>query len=280
MFFYLLFLHCKKSSGGLYYVKQVKIKLKQQEFEIMQSVRLGIIGVNGRGRLWRFWHKPEEGVTVAAGADISPLELEKFKERCNKEAFVTTDYKEMIAREDLDGIVVATPDWLHADMVVNALEAGKFVYCEKPLATTIEDADRIIESSNRHPGKLMVGFNMRYMPFVKQMKEIADSGEIGEIKAVWVRHFVGMGSIYYYHDWHADKRNTGSLLLQKGSHDIDVVHFVTGHNTVRVAAFGSLDFFGGNRENTLECTKCPLDILEHLPPKPESAYFTALCSHL
>jgi predicted dehydrogenase len=65
-----------------------------------------------------------------------------------------------------------------------------------------------------------------------------------------------MGSIYYYHDWHADKRNTGTLLLQKGSHDIDVVHFVTGHNTVKAAAFGSLDFFGGNNADTLECTQC------------------------
>ena len=222
----------------------------------MKNVNIGIIGVNGRGRLWRFWHNPAQGVTVSAGADKDLAELEKFKERCNKDAFTTLDYKEMIKRPDLDGIVVATPDFLHAQMVIESLEAGKFVYCEKPLATTVEDADRMISCSNAHPGKLMVGFNMRYMPFVKLMKEIVDSGEIGEIKAVWVRHFVGMGSIYYYHDWHADKRNTGSLLLQKGSHDIDVIHFVTGHNTVKAAAFGGLDFFGGKNANTLECTQC------------------------
>ena len=138
----------------------------------MKNVNIGIIGVNGRGRLWRFWHNPAQGVTVSAGADKDLAELEKFKERCNKDAFTTLDYKEMIKRPDLDGIVVATPDFLHAQMVIDSLEAGKFVYCEKPLATTVEDADRMISCSNAHPGKLMVGFNMRYMPFVKLMKEL------------------------------------------------------------------------------------------------------------
>ena len=223
----------------------------------MKQVNLGIIGLNGRGRLWDFWRKMD-GVNVIGGADISRDSIDKFLERCNPEAFVTEDYHELLTREDIDGIVVATPDHLHADMVVDALDAGKFVYCEKPLATTVGDCRRMKEASDRNPGKLMVGFNMRYMPFVLKMKELVDAGEIGEIKAVWVRHFVGMGSIYYFHDWHADKRNTGSLLLQKGSHDIDVIHFITGHRSVKAAAFGGLEMFGGDKDNTLACPDCEL----------------------
>ena len=223
----------------------------------MKTVNLGIIGLNGRGRLWNYW-KQIEGVNIAAGADISRDSIDKFLKLCNPDAFVTENYRDLLSRSDLDGIVVTTPDYLHAKMVTAALESGKFVYCEKPLAVSVKECDDILEASRRHPGKLMIGFNMRYMPFVCKMKELVDNGEIGEIKAVWVRHFVGMGSNYYYHDWHANKRNVGSLLLQKGSHDIDVIHYITGHHTVKAAAFGSLDIFGGNQDNKLACPDCDL----------------------
>ncbi|MCF6174531.1 MAG: Gfo/Idh/MocA family oxidoreductase [Victivallaceae bacterium] len=246
----------------------------------MKKISLGIIGVNGRGRLWRFWHKPENGVVVAGGADISMDNLQKFKERCNPEAFITTDYRELVERDDLDAIVVATPDRFHAEQVIVALEAGKHVYCEKPLATSIEDCDRILSCAETSKGKLMVGFNMRYMPFVRKMKEIVDSGRIGQIKAVWVRHFVGMGSIYYFHGWHGKRENAASLLLQKGSHDIDAVHYITGQYSVKAAAFGGRDFFGGNKANDLECAVCEQrdsctdSIVDHLDldRKPERKY--------
>jgi len=104
---------------------------------------------------------------------------------------------------------------------------------------------------------LMVGFNMRHMNIFRTMKEIADSGAIGEIRAVWVRHFVGSGGRWYFHDWHANRKTSTSLLLQKASHDIDMIHWITGKYTRRVAAFGSLDFYGGNKPNKLECPSCP-----------------------
>jgi len=219
-------------------------------------IRIGMIGINGRGRLWRFWHNPENGVVIAGGADKSMDNLEKFRERCNPDAFITTDYRELVKRDDIDAIAIATPDCFHAEHAIAALEAGKHVYCEKPLATSIEDCDRMLACAEKSKGNLMVGFNMRYMHFVNKMKDIVDSGRIGEIKAVWVRHFVGMGSIYYYHGWPAKRSNSSSLLLQKGSHDIDVVHYVTGQNTVKAAAFGGLDFFGGKEDNKLECRNC------------------------
>lgn len=56
------------------------------------------------------------------------------------------------------------------------------------------------------------------------MKELIDAGAIGEVKTIWCRHFVGNGGDYYFKDWHAERKNTTSLLLQKGAHDIDVIH--------------------------------------------------------
>ena len=84
---------------------------------------------------------------------------------------------------------------------------------------------------------------MRHMPFVLQMKKIIDDGLIGEVKAGWCRHFVGWGGDYYFKDWHADRRNTTGLLLQKGSHDIDILHWLCGGYSKRVSAMGGLTLY-------------------------------------
>lgn len=224
----------------------------------LKQVRMGIIGAGLRSGIAKNWHNPNGESIVVAAADVSEERLEKFKQEINPDAFVTTDYRELLKQEDIDAVAVLSPDFLHEEHAVAALKAGKHVYCEKPLAITVEGCDRIIETANETGKHLMVGFNMRYMSMFQTMKGIVDSGVIGDIKAVWVRHFVGFGGYFYYHDWHGLSRNTTSLLLQKGSHDLDVIHWITGKYTKRVSAFGSLDFFGGDKPNTLTCPECDI----------------------
>jgi predicted dehydrogenase len=152
---------------------------------------------------------------------------------------------------------VTSPDFCHEEHAVAALAAGKHVYCEKPLAITTAGCDHILRAWQKSGKRLMVGFNMRHMNIFRCMKEIVDAGTIGEIRAVWVRHFVCYGGQWYFHDWHACRKTATSLLLQKASHDIDMIHWITGKYTRRTAAFGGLDFFGGNKPNKLECSACP-----------------------
>ncbi len=182
---------------------------------ILKQVRIGVIGVGGlRGGLSKYWHKPDGDSILVGGADVNDKELTKFKENY-PDAYITKDYKELVKRDDIDAIAVLTPDYIHVDHVVAAFRAGKHVFCEKPLAITTEDCDLMLEEWKKSGKKFMVGFNMRYMNMFRTMKGIIDSGKIGEIKAVWVRHFVGFGGDFYYHDWHANSDNTNSLLLQK-----------------------------------------------------------------
>ena len=219
-------------------------------------LRIGMIGVTGRGGLWRHWHQPAGRSVVVAGADINAEKLDSFRGEHGGELFTTTDYRELLIRPDIDAIAVTSPDYCHEEHAVAALEAGKDVFCEKPLAITVEGCDHILHAWKRSGKRLMVGFNMRYMNMFRVMKEIVDSGTIGEIKAVWVRHFVGMGSDFYYHDWHATRENATSLLLQKGSHDIDMIHWLTGRYGRRVAGFGGLDYYGGDKPDDLVCNEC------------------------
>jgi predicted dehydrogenase len=141
--------------------------------------------------------------------------------------------------------VVTSPDDTHAEIAIDLLRAGIAVYLEKPMAISLEDCDRILETAAASGAVLYVGHNFRHAAVVRLMNEIVRRGEIGEVKAVWVRHFVGNGGDYYFKDWHADRRRVNSLLLQKASHDIDVIHMLAGADTTRVVGMGSLSVYGG-----------------------------------
>ena len=223
----------------------------------MDQVRIGIIGASGRGFLAKHWHDPQGRSLVVAAADVSDEALASFRANINPDAYLTRDYRQLLDRQDIDAIAVTSPDFTHEQYACDALSAGKHVFTEKPMAITTAGCDRMLRAwvdSGKH---FMVGFNMRYMPIFRVMKDAVDAGLIGVIKVVWVRHFVGHGGEWYYHDWHGSSKNSTGLLLQKASHDIDMIHWVTGHYTSRVAGFGSLDYYGGNKPNDLRCPACP-----------------------
>jgi predicted dehydrogenase len=108
----------------------------------------------------------------------------------------------------------------------------------------VEDADEMLALAKERRARLFVGHNMRHMPVIRQMKEIVDSGRIGRVRAIWCRHFVGAGGDFYFKDWHAEKEKAMSLLLQKGAHDIDVIHWLAGGYTRRVSGIGDLAVYG------------------------------------
>jgi predicted dehydrogenase len=221
----------------------------------MDKLRIGVIGVCGRGSLANNW-KDSSRAEVVAGVDVKEENLADFKSRFGDSVFTTLDYREMLDRDDIDAVMIASPDFMHEEHAVAALQAGKHVYLEKPMAITVEGCDHIIRTEKETGKKLMVGFNMRCMNIYRTMKDVVDSGTIGEIKAAWVRHFVWSGSHWYFHDWHATQKNCTSLMLQKGSHDIDIIHWICGSYAKRVSAFGDMDFFGGDKPNDLNCRVC------------------------
>ena len=210
----------------------------------MRELKIGVIGSGGRGGLARHAHE-EEGTQVVACCDLSSETLEKNRETYGADIFTTHDYQELL-KQDLDGVFVTTPDFLHEPMAIAALEAGKAVYLEKPMTISTLGCDRVLETAQRTGSKIFVGHNMRHMPFVLKMRELIASGKIGAVKAVWCRHFVGHGGDYYFKDWHAESRYSKGLLLQKGAHDIDILHWLANSYAERVVALGGLSVYGQN----------------------------------
>ena len=244
----------------------------------MQALRIGIIGTCGRGVLADSYLTPEDKVTIVAGADISDYQLNRFVKRIKEGQGNTPntylDYREMIKKEDLDGVFVTSPDFCHAEHATYTLEHGVGVYLEKPIAISIDGADKILRAAYDNKAKLVLGHNMRYMSFVLKMKELIDSGVIGDIKAIWCRHFISYGGDAYYRDWHADRKYSNSLLLQKGAHDIDVIHWLAGSYTKRVCGFGSLSLYDKlpRREKDPEI---PIDTsfnVTHWPPMEQKDF--------
>ena len=207
------------------------------------ELRIGVIGAGGRGSLAMNAHKPGEGSRLVAGCDVRDEALVAFKEKVGDDAFVTKDYRELLDQADVDAVFVTSPDFLHEEHAVAALEAGKPVYLEKPMAITIEGCDRILRTAYERKVKLYLGHNMRHMAVTRKMKELIDKGVIGEPKVGWCRHFVSYGCDAYFKDWHAERSKSTSLLLQKGCHDIDILHWLCGGFTDRVNAMGALTLY-------------------------------------
>jgi len=214
--------------------------MKNKNFEL----QIGIIGSGGRGQLLgSLAHRPGRGSRVVGCCDVSAATLARNREDYGAAIFTTGDYRALLDQK-LDAVIIATPDFLHEEQAVAVVSRGFAVYLEKPMALTIPGCDRILRAAAKTKARLYVGHNMRHMPFVRKMKALIDGGAIGDVKACWVRHFVGHGGDFYFRDWHAERRYTNGLLLQKAAHDLDIIHWLCGGYSRKVNALGALTLFG------------------------------------
>ncbi len=149
----------------------------------------------------------------------------------------STDWRSVVARDDIDIVDICTPPQFHAEVAIAALEAGKHVFCEKPLANDIAEALRMAETAEAHPNLVaQVGFNYRHTPAVSYAKELLDSGRLGvplEFRASYLQEGA------FWADptrWRATKATGGSGTVGDiGSHIIDAAELLFG-DIVRVAA--------------------------------------------
>ncbi|GAA2993670.1 Gfo/Idh/MocA family protein [Actinokineospora diospyrosa] len=203
--------------------------------------RIGVIGFGMRSTLIDHAHRPGEGSRVVAVCDPRPERRAEAARRYQAATYATADE---LLRHELDAVFVLSPDHLHVEHAVAVLESGRAAYVEKPLAITVEGCDRVLETAVRTGSRLYVGHNMRHMPVVTTMRDLIASGAIGTVTAIWCRHFVGHGGDYYFKDWHAERAKGTGLLLQKGAHDIDVIHWLAGGYSRTVTAMGALTLYG------------------------------------
>lgn len=206
-----------------------------------QQLRLGVVGYGNRGVIAKRAAEGDGHSEVVAVLDPHPAARRRAHRDFGPRVRIAESLDELA---DLDAVFLTSPDDAHEEQAVALLRAGVPLFVDKPLAITVEGADRILQAAYESGTKLYVGHNMRHMPVIRLMKELVDAGRIGEVKAVWCRYFVGDGGDRFFKDWHADRRRVNSLLLQKGAHDIDVIHWLAGGYTRKVSAMGGLTVYG------------------------------------
>ncbi len=206
-----------------------------------------MIGLGLRGNLLDVAHRPGQGSVVVGLCDLDESLLDHRSRQLDARPWTTTESGEVFAADDVDAVIVATPDHTHEELVIASLRAGKATFAEKPLAITTEGCDRILAAAAEVAAdgvRLYVGHNLRHYNAIRTMKSLIDEGAIGEVQAVWCRHFVGHGGDFYFKDWHAQRRHVTSLLLQKGAHDIDAIHWLAGGVSRLVQGIGKLAVYG------------------------------------
>ncbi|MFT3888883.1 MAG: ROK family protein [Arachnia sp.] len=208
-----------------------------------QTLKVGVVGVGARSAIARHFERPEVGGLITAAYEPHPDAKERIVQRLGRDDIKATDSIAELIGTGIQVALITSPDNTHAAVACELLEGGVPVYLEKPLAIDLEGATRILTTAYETGTKLYVGHNMRHMNVVRAMRDIIRRGLIGEVKAIWCRHFVGHGGDYYFKDWHATREGVGGLLLQKAAHDLDVMHWLADSHTTRVSAMGGLTLY-------------------------------------
>jgi predicted dehydrogenase len=146
----------------------------------------------------------------------------------------TADWENVIARKDVDAVVICTPNILHAPMSIAALKNGKHVLCEKPLGRNLKEAQQIVDVVKKTGMTLKCGFNIRHHPGVQQARKWFEQGAIGRINFIRARYGIG-GRMDYDKDWRANKNvSGGGQLMDQGMHVLDLLHWFLGDLTEAV----------------------------------------------
>ena len=159
--------------------------------------------------------------------------------------YAPADLEAMISEQDVEAVVVTSPDYTHAEMVSRALLAGADVVVEKPLTINAEGCRTINDAIEKSGKNVVMTFNYRYSPRNSVLREVIASGRIGEVTAV---HFEwALDTVHgadYFRRWHREKDKSGGLLIHKSSHHFDLVNWWLADVPRRVYASGDLRFYG------------------------------------
>jgi len=194
-------------------------------------IRVAVIGCGVMGRYHARVYSELPRVKLLATADILEEKAKDAAKEFGAEKWYT-DYHQLLARPDIDAVSIVVPDHLHRDPTVEAAKAGKAVLLEKPIATTLEDADAIIGAVKRAGVPFLVGHILRFDYNYVKAKEYVERGSIGDPISIWTRRNNPITSPRRLAAWLKET----SPLLFLGVHDIDIMRWILGSDIERVYA--------------------------------------------
>ena len=196
------------------------------------KLKVGIIGFGTMGKIRK------DAIVQLARADIIAISDPSLPVHFNE--FSNLSHSEIINHPDVNIIIVCTPNFLNKKLTIDALNAGKHVFCEKPPAFNASDVLEIIDAEKKSGKKLMYGFNHRHHDSIIKMKELIESGEYG--KVLWSRGRYGKSVTEgYYNQWRAKKELAGGgIIIDQGIHMLDLFLYLSGDYDIVKAEVSNL----------------------------------------
>ena len=218
-----------------------------------QEIGIGVIGMGWMGtahsRSYRLVNDRFHDSGVRARLVICADDVAHRAEEARSSlgfAESTTDWHEVVDHPDVQVVNIAAPNFLHKEMVEAVTSAGKHVFCEKPMALTVEDCDAMIEAADNAGVFLMIGYVRRFQNAYRKMKQLIDEGRIGEVRmAHTVR--LGTGAPGGAEGWQLDRERYGGLFSMH-SHELDQLTWMAGD----VRAVQAAMRYGDESDNTVE----------------------------
>lgn len=233
-----------------------------------RKLRIGLIGAGGRGvgGYVRYFAEAPVAAELVAVADPSPENTELCLESLNFQSSrpeVYADWSEMLEKEsDLDGVIIATPNFLHHAPAVACLEKGvRTIALEKPLATCPDACHEILRKADERGIPVQLGFVMRSAPFFSKVKELLEKGTIGKVVSIQLDELVSLRttSVIFRGPWRKLTAMSGGSLLEKSCHDMDLLNWLTGSRPQRVSSVGGRAILQPNGSLPDQCDEnCPI----------------------
>jgi predicted dehydrogenase len=215
---------------------------------------LGVIGAGGRGTLVMTTFQKDAAVRVGAVCDVYEPNLERAASAAKTSPKLYRNYKQLLADRDVQAVLIATPEHWHAQMVLDALAAGKDVYVEKPLCRTPEEGVKLIEAEKKSDRIVQVGMQRRSYDLYQQGREIVAAGKLGTVRMVrswWLNNYLGGaaatkldGALDWeqwqgpaerrpldpnrFRQWRFYSEYAGGILADQGAHVFDGIHMLMG----------------------------------------------------
>jgi predicted dehydrogenase len=172
----------------------------------------------------------------------------------------TDDWRDLLNME-LDGVVIASPNFLHREMAVPFIKKGIPVALEKPMTTTMEDSEMIMDAARESGTAVLIGFVLRSTPFYGKIYELLNFGTIGHVVAIEADELAGYGetSTISRRHWRRYSKFSGGSLMEKSCHDMDLMNWLTNSRPVALNSFGGTLVFNHNPLLPEKCSECKLE---------------------
>lgn len=225
-------------------------------FNFNRTINIGVIGTGDRGSGLIPLLNEIENVNVIGCCDVLPFRLENGLSKTQNKAKGYSNYKKLLDNKDIDAVLVSTPFNKHSKISIDALDAGKHVYCEKTMAKGLDGIEDLVKKESSSSTVFQTGHQYHSSRLYTHVVDLIKKGEIGKVIAFdcqWNRNGnwrrpVPDPSLERAINWRMYREYSGGLTAELCSHQIDFVHWVLGENPKTIMGVGGVDYWKDGRE--------------------------------